>query len=49
MDARYAGAVVLPAGVAHPYWFEPGYVIATYRDPFGVVTIQVYRLARPGR
>jgi hypothetical protein len=46
---EYAGAVVLPPGVAQPYWIEPGRVLATYRDELGVATIQEFRLVRPGR
>jgi len=46
---EYAGAIVLPAGIAQPYWIEPGRIIATYRDEFGVATIQEFRLDRPGR
>lgn len=43
----YAGAIVLPPGVAQPYWIEPGRVIATKRDSLGVATIVSYRLAPP--
>jgi hypothetical protein len=43
----YEGAVVLPAGVAQPYWTEPGRLIATHRDSLGIATIMSYRLERP--
>lgn len=46
-SGAYAGAIVLPPGVAQPYWIEPGRIIATQRDSLGVVTIVSYRLERP--
>ena len=48
-SGQYGGAVAFPAGVAQPYWIERGRVIATHRDEVGVVTIQEYRLTRPGK
>jgi hypothetical protein len=48
-SGAYAGAIVLPPGVAQPYWIEPGRIIATQRDARGVATIVSFRLSPPGQ
>lgn len=49
ITGSYEGAIVLPTGVAQPYWVEPGRIIATKRDSLGIATIVSYRLVRPDR
>jgi hypothetical protein len=43
----YAGAIVLPEGVALPFWIEPGRIVGIQRDSLGVASIASYRVAPP--
>lgn len=44
---KYRGVIVLPPGVAQPYWIESGRIVATHRDELGVASIQQFRLVQP--